>query len=248
MHLLDSSQNVCSRGVHGLAARDHHVHAQGLEDIRLARTCSYSHHAKVFGRSSSCGLALIGSDRSSAVFGLKVHVVNEDFEDLTLLEHMVQDLVGLVGVHVDLEVGEGAHQKLAVSHGREEVQVFFGVERLGVCMEEELGAIAVLRALPVIVELDVHVGSHSIFSRLFAGDGGVEVHRRVDAQVGVDKGFEEDGKAKGAGVYHAVLFEHRKQVRGAGHRLIGAGHHGLQGLVQSHLAVAGKLVCTLGKV
>ena len=55
---------------------------------------------------------------------------------------------------VDLEVGILAHEELAVAHGGEEGERSVAVEGLVVGVEEELVAVAVLGALPVVVELD----------------------------------------------------------------------------------------------
>ena len=82
--------------------------------------------------------------------GLHVHVVDEDLEDLAEAEHVLEDLVRLVGVHVDLVVGVGADDELAVAEGREVGQRLVGVEGL-LGVEEELVAVAELRALPVVV-------------------------------------------------------------------------------------------------
>ena len=63
--------------------------------------------------------------------GLHVHVVDEDLIDLAVLEHVLEHAVGLVGVNVDLEVREGAHDELAVAEGGQEGQGLVGVEGLG---------------------------------------------------------------------------------------------------------------------
>ncbi len=157
--------------------------------------------------------------------------MDEHVEDLAAVQHVAQDAVGPVGVHVDLVVGVGAHEELAVAHGAQVLEVGLLVEVLAVGMEEELGAVAELGSLPVVVDLYVDdVGDLRLGAR--GGDAGVEVRDLARlALVGVDEGLDEGREAEGAGVDDAVLLEDGQEVGGAGDGLVGLHHDGVEGLL-----------------
>ena len=146
-------------------------------------------------------------DLSGAVVGLHLHVMDKDLVDLAKLQHVLEHQVGGVGVHVDLVVGIGTNEQLAVAHGAQELQALVLVKG-GVGLKEELVAVAELRALPVVVGLDLDTAKSGVASRA----GGIKrsgeiLDQSAAAKSGGNKVLQEDGKAKGAGVDHAILLE-----------------------------------------
>lgn len=144
------------------------------------------------------GLLLVLVDLSGTVVGLHLHVVDKDLIDLTELQHVLEHQVGGVGVHVDLVVGVGAHEQLTVAHRTQELQALVLVKR-SVGLKEELVAVAELRALPVVVSLDLNTAKSGIASRA----GGIErsgeiLDHGAAAKSSGNKVLQEDGKAKGA--------------------------------------------------
>ena len=129
---------------------------------------------------------------------------------------------------MDLVVGIGTHEQLAVAHGAQELKALVLVKR-GIGLKEELVAVAELRALPVIVGLDLNATEGRIAGR--AGRikrGGEILDNGATAERSGNKVLQEDGKAKGAGVDHAVLLQNRQQVGRAGDRLIGLDNDGIE--------------------
>ena len=152
------------------------------------------------------------------VVGLHLHVVDKDLVDLTKLQHVLEHQVGGVGVHVDLVVGVGTHEQLAVAHGAQELKTLVLVKR-GVGLKEELVAEAELRALPIVVGLNLNATEGRVAGRASGIKRGGEIlDNGAAAKRGGDKVLQEDGKAKGAGVDHAVLLEDRQQVGRPGRR------------------------------
>jgi hypothetical protein len=163
----------------------------------------------------------VGSDFCRALVGLEVHVVDEDLENLATLEHVGKDLVGRVGVHVHLEVWVLAHEQLAITHRGEKRERGVAVEGLVVGMEEELVAVAVLRALPVVVELDGNLGRDGGLG-ISGVHGGLEVRDLAGLALDrVHESLEEGGKAKGTGIDNAVLLEDGQELGCAGNGLVG---------------------------
>ena len=158
--------------------------------------------------------------------------MDEDLEDLAVAEHVLEDAVGLVGVDVNLEVGVRAHDELAVAERREIREGVVRIEGL-VGMEEELVAVAILRALPVVVELDGDLGGGC---RLRVGgvDRGLELRELALALDGVDEALEEGGEPVRAGVDDAVLLEHGEKLGRARDRLIGLDHERVEHLGGAH--------------
>ena len=87
-------------------------------------------------------------------------------------------------------------------------------------MEEELGAVAIFGALPVVVELDVDGIGHVSLRVLIGCDVGLELGEVGLAGRGVDKRLEENRETERAGVNDAVLFENRQKVGCTGNGLI----------------------------
>ena len=224
--LVHRAQQVGSRGVHGLATRDDHVNAEGLENVCLAGTSGNGDKTQRLGRLG--GLFLVLVDLGGTVVGLHLHVVDKDLVDLTELQHVLEHQVGRVGVHVDLVVGVGTHEQLAVAHGTQELKALVLVKR-GVGLKEELVAVAELRALPVVVGLDLNATEGRVAGR--AGGikrGGEILDNGAAAKRGGNKVLQEDGKAKGAGVDHAVLLQNGQQVGRAGDGLVGLDDDGIE--------------------
>ena len=217
--LVHGAQQVGSRGVHGLATRHDHIDTEGLEDVGLAGTGGNGDKAQSLGGLG--GLLLILVDLGGTVVGLHLHVVNKDLIDLTKLQHMLKHQVGGVGVHVDLVIGVSTHEQLAVAHGTQELKALVLVKR-GVGLKEELVAVAELRALPVVVCLDLNTAQGSVASRASGIKRGGEIlDNGAAAKGGSHEVLEEDGKTKGAGVDHAVLFQNGQQIGRAGDGLVG---------------------------
>lgn len=188
------------------------------------------------------GLLLVLVDLSGTVVGLHLHVVDKDLIDLTELQHVLEHQVGGVGVHVDLVVGVGAHEQLTVAHRTQELQALVLVKR-SVGLKEELVAVAELRALPVVVSLDLNTAKSGIASRA----GGIErsgeiLDHGAAAKSSGNKVLQEDGKAKGAGVDHAVLLEDGQQVGCAGDGLVGLDDDGVKRILGRELLLLA-LVC-----
>ena len=153
--------------------------------------------------------------------GLHLHVVDKDLIDLTKLQHVLEHQVGRVGVHVDLVVGVGAHEQLTVTHGAQELKALILVKG-SVSLKEELVAVAELRALPVVVGLDLNTTKGRVAGRASGIKRGGEIlDNGAAAKRGGNKILQEDGKAKGAGVNHAVLLQNGQQVGRAGDGLVG---------------------------
>ena len=98
------------------------------------------------------------------VVGLHLHVVDKDLVDLTKLQHVLEHQVGRVGVHMDLVIGVSTHEQLAVAHGAQELKALVLVKR-GIGLKEELVAVAELRALPVVVGLDLNATKGRVTGR-----------------------------------------------------------------------------------
>ena len=145
--------------------------------------------------------------------------MDEHLGHLAVIEEVGQHLVGVVGVHVHLELRHLAHAQLAVAHGGQEVQRLLAVEAVGV--HEELVAVAELGALPVVHLLDLHLRVRP------AGEGQLVDHGARPSQQGGGESVEDDGEAEAAGIHHAVLLQHRQKIGGALHRGVGLGHDGV---------------------
>ena len=236
--LLGGSKDVGGGGVHGLAALDDDVDAQGTQDFGLAGTGSHGDDAKWLDRGLG---SLVLSDLLSALVGLHIHVMNEDIEDLTDGEHVVEHMVGAVGVNMNLVVGVRTNKKLAVTLRGKEITRGILIEGL-LGLEEKLRAVAELRALPVVVELDGNLGvglSHGLVCS--RGDPALATER-----VGAES-LKEDGKAKRARVDDAVLLENGKQVGRARDALESLGHQGVERLLEGRMLLLAH-VGTLGDV
>ena len=96
--------------------------------------------------------ALLSRKLLVALDALKLHVVDEDFRNLAALQEIMKHLVGRVGVNVHFELGLLANAQLAVAHRRQKVERLVLVEHVGI--DEELVAVGVLGALPVVNLLD----------------------------------------------------------------------------------------------
>ena len=167
-------------------------------------------------------------DLSGAVVGLHLHVVDKDLVDLAKLQHVLEHQVGGVGVNMDLVIGIGTHEQLAVAHGTQELQALVLVKG-SVGLKEELVAVTELRALPVVVGLDLDTAE----SRIAGRAGGVKRSGEILDNGAAAKGcgdevLEEDGKAKGAGVNHTVLLQNGQQIGRAGNGLIGLDDDGVE--------------------
>ena len=149
--------------------------------------------------------------------------MDEHLGHLAALEEVGQHLIGMIGVHVHLELGHIAHAQLAVAHGGQEIQRLLAIERVGV--DEELVAVTVLRALPVVHLLDLHLRVRR------AAKGQLIDHGARPTQKRCGEGIEDDGEAEAAGVHHAVLLEHGQQIGGALHRCVRLGHDGIESLL-----------------
>ena len=227
-------EDVGRGGVHRLAARDHDIDAEGLEDVSLAGTGGDGNEAEGLLGLRGSGGSLVRGDAGRAIVGLHHHVVDEDLIDLTVLEHVLEHAVGLVGVDVNLEVREGTDDELAITERGEVREGGVGIEAL-LGLEEELVAVGVLRALPVIVELDGDAGVSGTVRGGGGGDGGLEVDLAGLAEGGVDEGLDEGGEAVGTGVDDAVLLEDGQEVRRAGDGLVRLDDEGLEHLGDRHL-------------
>ena len=132
-----------------------------------------------------------------------------------------------------LELRHLAHAQLAVAHGGEELKRGILVQGIGI--HEELVAVAVLGALPVVHLLDLHLGVRP------PGEGHLVDHGAGAPEQRRGEGVEEDGQAETAGVHHTMLLEHRQKVGRALHRGVGLGHDGVQGLGDGKLLLDGHL-------
>ena len=167
-------------------------------------------------------------DLGGTVVGLHLHVVDKDLVDLAKLQHVLEHQVRGVGVHVDLVVGICAHEQLTVAHGTQELKALVLVKR-GVGLKQELIAVTEFRALPVVVSLDLNAAKSGITGRA----GGVKrsgeiLDNGAAAKSGSYEVLEEDGKAKGAGVDHAVLLQNGQQVGRASDGLVGLDDDGIE--------------------
>ena len=228
---LHRIHDVLRGRVHGLAARHHDVDAQALENRGIAGTGGNGHHAKRLVGCNAFGLELL-----VALDALQVHVVDMHLEDLTALEEVREHKVRRIGMHVHLEARGIAHAQLAIAHGGQEAQRIFLVEGLGI--DQELVAVAVLAAFPVVDVLDLDLGLAAQGRNL---GGELETHE------GARESVEEDGQAEAARVDDVVLLQHGKQVGGAVHRFVRLGDDVLQGLVGLQ-AVLRSLVRSVGRI
>lgn len=144
------------------------------------------------------GLLLILMDLGGTVVGLHLHIMDKDLIDLAKLQHVLEHQVGGVGVHVDLVVGVGTHEQLAVAHRAQELKALILVKG-SVSLKEELVAVAELRALPVVVGLDLN----AIEGRVAGRASGIErsgeiLDNGAATKCCSHKVLQEDGKAEGA--------------------------------------------------
>ena len=147
-----------------------------------------------------------------------------------MIEEVLQHLIGVVGVHVHLELRHLAHAQLAVAHGGEELKRGILVQGIGI--HEELVAVAVPGALPVVHLLDLHLGVRP------PGEGHLVDHGAGAPEQRRGEGVEEDGEPETAGVHHTMLLEHRQKVGRALHRGVGLGHDGVQGVGQGQFLLS----------
>ena len=160
--------------------------------------------------------------------GLHLHVMDKDLVDLAELQHVLEHQIGGVGVHVDLVIRIGTHEQLAVAHGTQELKALVLVKG-GISLKEELVAVTELRALPVVVSLDLNTTQGGVASRASGIKRGGEIlDNSAAAKSGSNKVLQEDGKAKGAGVDHAVLLQNGQQVGRTGDGLIGLDDDGVE--------------------
>ena len=167
-------------------------------------------------------------DLGGTVVGLHLHVMDKDLIDLTKLQHVLEHQVGGVGVHVNLVIGVSTHEQLAVAHGTQELEALVLVKG-SVGLKEELVAVTELRALPVVVGLDLNTTKGRVAGR--AGGikrGGEILNNGAAAKSGGNKVLQENSKAKGAGVDHAVLLQNGQQVGRAGDGLVGLDDDGVE--------------------
>ncbi len=169
------------------------------------------------------------------VVGLHLHVVDKDLVDLTELQHVLEHQVWGVGVYVNLVIGVSANEQLAVAHGAQELKALVLVKR-GVCLKQELIAVTELRALPVVVSLDLNAAKSGIAGRA----GGVKrsgeiLDNGAAAKGGSHEILEENGKSKGAGVDHAVLLQNGQQVGRAGDGLVRLDDDGVERILGREL-------------
>ena len=161
--------------------------------------------------------------------------MDKDLVDLAKLEHMLEHQVRGVGVHVDLVIGVRAHEQLTVAHGTQELEALVLVKR-GVGLKEELVAVAKLRALPVVVGLDLNTVEGGVAGRASGVKRSGEILNHSAAAKGSgNKVLQEDGEAKGTGVDHAVLLEDGQQVGRAGDGLIGLDDDGIERILGREL-------------
>ena len=121
---------------------------------------------------------------------------------------------------MNLVVGVGTHEQLAVAHGAQELKALVLVKG-SVGLKEELVAVAELRALPIVVGLDLNTTKGRVAGRASGIKRGGEIlDNGAAAKSGGYKVLKENSKAKGAGVDHAVLLQNGQQVGRAGDRLI----------------------------
>ena len=147
-----------------------------------------------------------------------------------MIQKPAKDLVGAVGVHVHLEVGMHAHHEVAVAHRGQKLLRRVRVHVVG--MDEELGAVAVRRSLPVVDLLDLDLGSGAAGEREFVAERPLPARERRSERV------EEDGQAEASRIHHAVLLQHGQQVGRALDRGVGLLHHGGKRLFRRELLLA----------
>ena len=133
---------------------------------------------------------------------------------------------------MDLVIGVGTHEQLAVAHGAQELKTLVLVKR-GVGLEQELVAVTELRALPVVVSLDLNAAKGRRAGRVKRS--GEILDNGAAAKRGGNKVLEEDGKAKGAGVDHAVLLQNGQQVGRAGDGLVRLDDDGIERILGREL-------------
>ena len=159
-------------------------------------------------------------DLGGTVVGLHLHVVDKDLVDLTKLKHVLEHQVRGVRVHVNLVIGVSTHEQLTVAHGTQELQALVLVKR-GVGLKQELIAVTELRALPVVVSLDLNTTKSRVAGRASGIKRGGEIlDNGAATKSGGNKVLKENSKAEGAGVNHAVLLQNGQQVGRASDGLI----------------------------
>ena len=129
---------------------------------------------------------------------------------------------------MNLVIGVSTHEQLAVAHGTQELEALVLVKG-SVGLKEELVAVTELRALPVVVGLDLNTTKGRVAGR--AGGikrGGEILDNSAAAKSGGNKVLKENSKAKGAGVDHAVLLQNGQQVGRAGDGLVGLDDDGVE--------------------
>ena len=226
VHAPNGVEQILRRGVHGLPARHHDVDTEALENLRHARAGGDRHEPEQLVLRAFLGRKLL-----IALDTLKLHVVDEDFRDLAALQEVMEHLVGCVGVNVHLELGFLANAQLAVAHRGQEIERLILVEHVGI--DEEFVAVGVLGALPVVDLLDRNLrGGAGTGERELVAEGAGLAEQRRGERVG------QDGQAEAAGIDHAVLLEHRKQVGRALHRGVAFLDDGLERLVDGELLLA----------
>ena len=132
-------------------------------------------------------------------------------------------------MNVNLIVWVCANKKLTITHSCQEVQSCILVKVWAICLKEELVAVAILRTLPVIVELDLNLCAGSGLS-IRNRNGCLEISSLSLASNSVYKALQEGCKTKCTRVNNTILFKNGKKLRSASNRLICLNNQGIQNL------------------
>ena len=132
-------------------------------------------------------------------------------------------------MNVNLVIWVCTNKKLAITHSCQEVQSCILVKVWAICLKEELIAVAILRTLPVIVELNLNLCAGSSLS-IRNRNGCLEISSLSLAGNSIYKAFQEGCKTKCTGVNNTILLKNRKQFRSASNRLICFNNQGIQDL------------------
>ena len=99
-------------------------------------------------------------------------------------------------MHVNLVIGICAHEQLTVAHGAQELKALVLVKR-SVGLKEELVAVAELRALPVVVGLDLNTTKGRVAGRASGIKRGGEIlDNGAAAKRSGNKVLKENSKAE----------------------------------------------------
>jgi hypothetical protein len=192
---LDGCHDVGGRRVHRLATRHDRVDTERSQYLGKAVARRNGNEADRLEDDVGSHSRRLRRDQRVASITLAPHVVDVDLCDLAELGHSREHGPGVVGMDVHLEFAVRADDEFAATDRRDEVM--HDVRDDLVAEEQELGAVEVLRVVPVVDRHDLEFDSDP------ADVCNVD---RLAERCG-DEPLEQDRQPEPAGIDHVVVLQ-----------------------------------------